>query len=278
MLKLIFITAFVIACCEQIVIKKSDLLKSTNTLFVGKVLFEFDSLNSTNQYAYELLAKERPAEGTVILTHNQYAGKGQATNKWESEPLKNLTFTIILYPKFLPARKQFLLNQVVSLSVFDTLKKYISDGLTIKWPNDIYVFDKKITGILIQNSLKGSSLQSTIIGIGLNVNQKQFISDAPNPTSLALEIGKIVDLKTLLAEFCQHLESNYLQLKGGQTTQLQQRYLNALYRLKQQQHYRRGDGSIFKGQIMGVTDIGKLIIKTQNGIEEFAFKEVSYLL
>jgi len=254
------------------------LIKSINTLFVGKVLFEFDKLNSTNQYAYELLAKEQPAEGSIILTHDQYAGKGQATNKWESEPLKNLTFSIILYPKFLPARKQFLLNQVVSLSVFDTLKKYISEGLKIKWPNDIYVFDKKITGILIQNSLKGSTLQSSIIGIGLNVNQKQFISDAPNPTSLALAIGKTIDLKTLLAEFCEQLERNYLQIKGGQIAQLQQRYLNALYRLGENSHYRRTDGTIFKGQIIGATDIGKLMIKSQNGIEEFVFKEVGYII
>lgn len=241
-------------------------------------MHEFDSLDSTNQYAYGLLTHESPAEGTVIITHDQYAGKGQAANKWESEPHKNLTFTTILYPKFLPARKQFLLNQVVSLSVFDTLSNYISNGLKIKWPNDIYVFDKKIAGILIQNSLKGSTLQSAIIGIGLNVNQKQFISAAPNPTSLALEIGKMTDLKTLLAEFCQHLEHNYLQLKAGQITIIQQRYLNALYRFKENFHYRRLDGSVFKGQIIGVTDIGKLQIKTQSGIEEFIFKEVGYIL
>ncbi len=254
------------------------MIKSINTLFVGKVLHEFDTLASTNQYAAKLLTEGQPIEGTIILTHDQYAGKGQASNKWESEPRKNLTFTTILYPKFLPARKQFLLNQVISLSVFDTLQKYIRHGLTIKWPNDIYVFDKKITGILIQNSLQGSTLQSAIIGIGLNVNQQQFVSNAPNPTSMTLEIGKVLDLERILAAFCQHLEYNYLQLKANQTQLIQERYLNNLFRFKKDAFYRRLDGTIFKGQIKGVTDIGKLIIKTGDGEENFAFKEVKYIL
>ena len=254
------------------------MIKSSNTLFVGKVLHEFDTLASTNQYAAKLLTEGQPIEGTIILTHDQYAGKGQASNKWESEARKNLTFTTILYPKFLPPRNQFLLNQVISLSVFDTLQKYISHGLKIKWPNDIYIFDKKITGILIQNSLKGSTLQSAIIGIGLNVNQQQFISDAPNPTSIILETGKTTDLGTILTNFCQCLEHNYLQLKANQTQLIQERYLNNLFRFKEAAFYRRLDGTIFKGQITGVTDIGKLIIKTANGEENFAFKEVKYIL
>jgi len=254
------------------------LLKSINTLFVGKVLHEFESLSSTNIFATELLAKKQVVEGTIILTHDQYAGKGQASNKWESAPHKNLTFSVILLPKFLLARKQFLLNQVVSLSVFDTLKEFIKEGVTIKWPNDIYVFDKKITGILIQNNLRGSTLQSSIIGIGVNVNQKQFISDAPNPSSIALETGTTIDLDTVLSKFCQHLENNYLQLKAGQIAQIQQRYLTSLFRFGEPHHYRRTDGTVFKGEIKGVTDIGKLRMKTETGMEEFAFKEVKYIL
>ena len=253
------------------------MIKSINTLFIGKVLHEFDTLDSTNRYATKLLGEGKPAEGAIVLTYDQYAGKGQATNKWESAPKKNLTFTTILYPKFLPARKQFLLNQVVSLSVLDTLQQYVGAGVSIKWPNDIYVFDKKITGILIQNSLKGSTLQSTIIGTGINVNQKKFVSDAPNPTSIALEIGKEVDLGEVLTTFCQQLEQNYLQLKANQTEQLQQRYLNNLFRFKKTEFYQRMDGTIFKGQIIGVTEIGKLMIKTMDGTEEFAFKEVKYI-
>ena len=139
------------------------------------------------------------------------------------------------------------------------------------------MFDKKITGILIQNSLQGNTLQSAIIGIGLNVNQQQFISDAPNPTSMALETGEILDLEMVLASFCQQLEHNYLQLKTNQIQAIQQRYLNHLFRFKEMAFYRRLDGSIFKGQIKGVTEIGKLVIQTGHGEEEFAFKEVKYI-
>ena len=254
------------------------MIKSNNTLFVGKVFHEFNSLNSTNQYAIDLLSKTTPAEGTIILAHDQFAGRGQLTNKWESASGKNLTFTTILFPKFLPARKQFLLNQVVSLSVSDTLKAFIPKGVKIKWPNDIYVFDKKITGILIQNSLKGSTLQSAIIGVGLNVNQKKFISDAPNPTSMTLEVGKTLDLALVLQVFCQQLEKNYLQLKSGHFQTIQERYLKELFRINETYHFRLPDGTMLKGKIIGVTDIGKLMLKTINGTEVFAFKEIGYIL
>lgn len=252
--------------------------KTIDTLFVGKTLHEFDTLPSTNQYAIDLLASEKPSEGTVILTHNQYAGRGQLTNKWESEPGKNLTFSLILYPTFLQARNQFLLNQVVSLSVFATLKQYLAKGLTIKWPNDIYVFDKKITGILIQNSLKGVRLQSAIIGIGLNVNQRKFLSDAPNPTSLALELDKEVDLSSVLSVFCQHLERYYLQLKSNNILEIQQDYTNNLFRLGTLHDFKKVDGTPFKGIIEGVSSIGKLNVKTDEGSVSFAFKEISYIL
>lgn len=251
--------------------------KIINTLFTGKVLYEFDSLPSTNQFAQELLKTEQPSEGTLIVTHDQYAGRGQINNKWESEAGKNLTFSLLLFPKFLAARKQFLLNQAVSLSVYDTLKTYIPKGITIKWPNDIYAFDKKITGILIQNNLKGSTLQSSIIGIGLNINQKQFLSDAPNPTSIALEIGVETDLLAVLNSLCQNLEARYLQLKAGKIALIQKDYQNNLFRLEEEFYFKKLDNTLFKGKIVGVTDIGKLIIKTANGQEFFAFKEVAYI-
>ena len=251
--------------------------KTINTLFVGKVLHQFDSLPSTNLYAQELLSKNKPSEGTVILAFDQPKGRGQIGNKWESKAGKNLTFSIILYPRFLPVRKQFLLNQAISLSVFDTLHKYIPEGLTIKWPNDLYVFDKKITGILIQNSIKGSTLQSAIIGIGLNVNQKDF-RNAPNPTSLSLEIGKESKLKNILAELLFHLEVRYLQLKSGNIEQIQNDYLIHLFRFGKEYEFKRPDGIIFKGIIQGITAIGKLIVKTEGGKEEFGFKEIKYVV
>jgi BirA family biotin operon repressor/biotin-[acetyl-CoA-carboxylase] ligase len=259
-------------------IKKTS-KKMINTLFIGKNRYNFDLLPSTNQYAMELLAKSSPSEGTLILTHNQYAGKGQMNNKWESEAGKNLTFTIILYPKFLAARHQFLLNQTLCLSIYKALNKYISNGVKIKWPNDIYVHNKKITGILIQNSLKGYYLQSSIIGIGLNVNQKEFISDAPNPTSMALETGVEYNLEEVLATICHFFENYYLQLKANNIASIQEAYLENLFRFKEIHFFKRADGTLFKGKIIGITEIGKLIIKTEQGQEEtFAFKEVKHII
>lgn len=249
-----------------------------NTLFIGKVLKEFDSLPSTNQYAQELLAGQSPAEGTVIITHDQYAGKGQMNNKWESEPGKNLSFTTILYPGFLPARQQFFLNQAVSLGVFDTLEDFITSGLTIKWPNDIYVFNKKITGILIQNTLKGAFLQNVIVGIGININQAVFISDAPNPTSVLLETGKKHAVKRVMASLCENLETRYLQLKSGNFALLKKDYKNNLFRLEKEHLFKKKTGEVFSGKIMGTTEGGKLRIFSKQGEETFGFKEVEYII
>ena len=124
-----------------------------NTLFIGKVLRHFPQLGSTNQYAVEIVSKSNPTEGTVISTFHQPAGRGQIGRKWESEPHKNLTLSIIFYPRFLAPTQQFILNQAISLGLVDFITKYIAKGVKVKWPNDIYVQDRKIAGILLQNTL-----------------------------------------------------------------------------------------------------------------------------
>jgi len=251
---------------------------SNNTLFIGKVLHLLDAIGSTNQYASDVLSKSKPSEGTIFITHHQYAGRGQATNVWESEPNKNLTFSLLLYPTFLAARQQFFLNQAISLGVLKTIQYFIPKKCTIKWPNDLYVEDRKITGILIQNALKGASIQSSVIGIGLNVNQGQFKSDAPNPTSIFLETNKAFTLDTVLAYLCQQLEKYYLLLKAGRFQTLQQAYEQELFRLNQPHSYKRVDGSLFHGTIVGVTEAGLLRLHTDDGEEQFALKEIRYMI
>ena len=150
---------------------------------MGQVFEEFEMLPSTNQYAQELLSKSKPVEGTVISAQNQHAGRGQIGSSWEAAPGQNLTLSIILYPQFLAIQHQFQLNQSISLGVRDFIAKYVQKPVKIKWPNDIYVNEKKIGGILIQNTLSGSSIQSTIAGIGINVNQKHFESMLEMKTS-----------------------------------------------------------------------------------------------
>lgn len=249
----------------------------SNTLFIGKVLLNLDRIGSTNQYALDLLA-QKPAEGTIISTDNQFAGRGQMTKIWESAPSKNLTISIILYPSFLLAKDQFLLSQIVAISIAETLQSFLPSGVKIKWPNDLYVNDKKITGILIQNALKGSRIQSSVIGIGQNVNQAIFLSDAPNPTSLFIEKGQEIPREIVLTKLCQQLEQWYLQLKAGKVGLIKKTYLDLLYRKEEIHVFRRADKSTFQGKIIGITEIGQLKVETDNGVEVFNLKEIQYMI
>lgn len=252
---------------------------SSNSLFIGKVANYLASVDSTNIFANNLLSKSTPIEGTVIYTDNQYAGKGQIGSKWESAVGENIILSIILYPKFLPIQTQFKLNQVVALAVYDLLAAYIApvDQLSVKWPNDIYIKDKKIGGILIENKLKGSLLTSTIVGLGLNINQTNFSPNLPNPTSLLLETKKRQDTYDLIGLFCEHLERRYLQLKAKQHKQLDQDYLNALYAYQELRSYKiAATETLFEGKIVGISPTGKLQIQTTYEILEFYFKEVVF--
>ena len=130
-------------------------MRNKNTLFIGKVFQHFASLESTNQYAVDLISKSKPIEGTVISTFNQTKGRGQIGSTWESAIGKNITLSVILYPSFLPIQKQFYLNQIVALAVKDLLQAYTSKVVQVKWPNDVYIHEHKTAGILIQNSVSG---------------------------------------------------------------------------------------------------------------------------
>jgi len=248
------------------------------TLFIGKELHQFDEISSTNAYATQLIAKSKPSDGTVITTYKQLKGKGQGGSYWESEPDKNISMTVILHPRFVAARDQFILNQAVSLGVMDFVKTYISTVVKIKWSNDIYVFDKKIAGILIQNSLVSRNIQNSIIGVGLNINQTVFKSDAPNPSSIFLETQEEVALDVVLQELCKQIEYRYLQLKAGQQEQINEDYQQQLYRLEETHFYRRPTNEVFSGTIKGVTKTGTLIIATDKEEETFALKEIAYVI
>jgi len=242
-----------------------------NTLFIGKELHNFPSLSSTNTYATQLLSKSNPVEGTVILTYNQTAGRGQIGSKWESAPDKNVSMSIVLYPKFLAACEQFNLNAAVSLAIFDAVSLYVKD-VKVKWPNDIYIGKKKVAGILIQNTLAGRNIQSSVVGIGLNVNQIEFTSDAPNPTSLKLETEKDIDLNKIVQEIARALEKRYLQLKSGKTKDIRREYILHLYRFGKPFTFQREDETYFTGIITGISSLGKLVIDTETGEEEFGLK------
>lgn len=184
---------------------------------------------STNTYLARM-ASMLPS-GTVIYTYNQTAGRGQRGNSWESESGKNIAFSLLLKDIGLSPENHFYISEAASLAVADFLSRY-AEGITVKWPNDVYWRDRKICGMLIENSLQGAAIKSTIVGIGININQMEFRSNAPNPVSLAQATGKEYDLDTLLREVCEMVEKE-LGLGGsepGRLASLHSRYLSALYR------------------------------------------------
>jgi BirA family transcriptional regulator, biotin operon repressor / biotin---[acetyl-CoA-carboxylase] ligase len=251
---------------------------NNNTLFVGKVLLHLKELDSTNAYALNLLSKNKPSEGTVISAWNQTKGRGQIGSEWESEAGKNITISLILYPTFLPIRKQFLLNQAISLSIFDFISRFLNNEVKIKWPNDILVGDKKIAGILIQNILSSNNYQTSIVGLGINVNQISFKNFTPNPTSIILETKIESDLENLISLLCDDIEKRYLQLRANNISIIQQNYLSNLYHFGEDAIYRRMDNEeVFSGKIVGVDESGKLIIDHPKGQSVFSMKEVKFL-
>ncbi|MCT4602605.1 MAG: biotin--[acetyl-CoA-carboxylase] ligase [Marinifilum sp.] len=244
-------------------------------LFTPQLIVRKNEINSTNNFALELIKSENSAAGTVVLTLNQTKGRGQQTNSWESESGKNLTISIILRPEFLPITQQFQISMVISLGVYDYLRQYVN-GVAIKWPNDIYVGDKKIAGILIEHSIMGSVLSTSVCGIGLNINQTKFISNAPNPISLSNCTRKAYDLEKELVKLLECIESRYFQLKDGFTDQLEKDYLNTMYQVNEVHTYQDENG-IFKGKIVGITELGQLRVEADGEERIYNFKEVSFI-
>ena len=247
-----------------------------NTLFVGKVFLNFDTLPSTNEYALDLLAKNKPSEGTVISALHQTAGRGQYGSSWDSEGGKAITLSVIFRPIFLNISQQFDLNIAVALAVHDIIRKNAPDvDLHIKWPNDIYIGNKKLGGILIQNAISNKKIASSVVGIGLNINQMQFSSKLPNPTSFLLSTGREHDRDTLIQDLCTSLETRYLQLKAGKIQDLKNDYYQTLYNFQIPAKYERANGEQFVGVITGISPEGRLCVRNEGGVEEyFGFKEI----
>jgi BirA family biotin operon repressor/biotin-[acetyl-CoA-carboxylase] ligase len=235
-----------------------------------------EKVTSTNTCLKELAHNQVLEEGTVIVTGNQTAGKGQQGNSWESEAGKNITCSILFYPSFLPVQRFFLLSEIVSLGVKETLDAY-TGGIAVKWPNDIYYQEKKIAGILIENELTGSELSLSIAGVGININQEYFLSDAPNPVSLKQITGKEWDIETLLKELVHNILYFYKQLKTGNAETLTRMYHETLYR-KTGLHRFEDDKEIFNARIDRVSDDGFLhLITDLNDKRSYIFKSVRFL-
>jgi BirA family biotin operon repressor/biotin-[acetyl-CoA-carboxylase] ligase len=189
----------------------------------------------------------------------------------------NLLFSIVLKPSFLKVQRQFLLSKVAALAVCDALSPLVKE-VSIKWPNDICISNSKIAGILIENSFSTSYLDSSVIGIGINVNQKEFTDAIPNPTSLILEIGKEFDIPTLLDSICKAFDLRYQSLEAANDELISAEYFQMLFRKEDYYSYRAQE-EVFRARIFGVRDSGELILQTDRGeLKEFAFKEVSFVI
>ena len=233
--------------------------------------------DSTNNHLRELLSREKLPEFTVITTEFQSSGKGQRGNSWESEEGKNLLFSVLLKPHFVPARSQFLISQVSSLAVKESLDQF-ADGFSIKWPNDIYWNEKKISGMLIENDLAGKMLSESIPGIGVNINQDTFISNAPNPVSLKNITGETHDCGDVLASMLHLLSYYYELLQRGETEAISKRYHDSLFRREGFHLYADNNGQ-FSARIVRIEPDGRLILCTETGEERgYLFKEVHCVL
>lgn len=232
--------------------------------------------DSTNARLREQILVDSLPEFAVVTTDFQVAGRGQRGNSWESKSAKNLLFSIYLTPTFVPVKKQFLISQISALSVADSLAKY-ADGITIKWPNDIYWNQQKISGMLIEHNFSGEMLAESIIGIGLNVNQKNFVSDAPNPVSLYNIIGEEVKRENILNDVLNRLRNYYEMLKSGEELIIKA-YHNSLFRKDGFHLYRDKEGE-FLARIVRVESDGRFVLATQDGeVRSFLFKEVQVVL
>ncbi len=245
-----------------------------NTLFMGKNLVYLPECHSTNTLALELSQRSSAVEGTIIITDNQTNGRGQRGNEWLSEPNKNLTFSLIVKPTFLKPIDQFNLTVAISLALCDFLTQRIPGKVKIKWPNDILVHDKKLCGILIENSLAGDTIQFSVVGIGLNVNQTSFsLASASSMKTLTNEDYALpVEFPSLL-EF---LEQRYLQLRSGKIIELKSDYLNSLYGRGEFRKFADVAGEWW-GIIQGVNQQGKLLVLKQGDIKSYDLKEIRWI-
>ena len=229
---------------------------------------------STNELLWKMLRENTLSEGFVVRADFQTAGKGQIGNSWESESGKNLLFSLALFPQKVRPDQQFLISQLVSVSIKKALDEYVDD-VTVKWPNDIYWKDKKVAGILIENSLQGRQIKFAVVGIGLNVNQVEFVSSAPNPVSLRQITGKRIARNPLLKKICQNIIDLYHHLD---VEKLQLEYADMLFR-KDGLHTYKADGVLFQAKIFAVHPDGRLELETSEGeYRSFYFKEVSFVI
>ena len=241
---------------------------------LGKKIIQIECVDSTNNYIANLMNVGKIDHGMVILAEDQKNGKGQRGSKWSSNPGENLIFSMFLDTATLSVNNQFVLTEFVSISVCNALKKVGVDSV-IKWPNDIFVNKKKIAGILIENQIKGSNLNGTIVGVGLNINQVNF--GELNATSIKIEKGVFFSVQEFVFIFLNEMNVIWQFVQENNFTLLEKEYLNNLWLLNQKSIYSDINGE-FEGISKGIDEIGRLIIERDECLFYYDLKEVSFVI
>ena len=231
-------------------------------------ILRFDELNSTNVYLYDKISENHDISDTVVVAGHQTEGRGMDKNRWESEAGKNLLFSIALNVNFLEAENQFKISQAVSVAIVETLSQFIDNQkLFIKWPNDIYFGDKKLAGMLIQNTIEGRMMGTSIIGIGLNVNQIEFSKDIPNPISLKMISGLEFDLENLLNLLISGIKNSVESLRFEENQkEINKKYISKSYRfgIWADYYYQNQVKSLI---INGFDKYGRLLLRDKEGAD-----------
>ncbi|WP_339758294.1 biotin--[acetyl-CoA-carboxylase] ligase [Algoriphagus aquimarinus] len=246
-----------------------------NTIFLGKDVHFLPECHSTNDIALNLVRQRQADEGSVIICDHQTKGKGQRGNLWQSHAGKNLTFSLVLRPDFMDLSEQFYLNMAVSNSIRRLLQDYVPH-LEVKWPNDLIVPGfGKVGGILIENTFSGKEWEYAVVGIGLNINQREF--ESANAASISTITGSQFELEEIFRLLITQLEQGYIQLKKGKWNEIKAEYLMHLYRMDSWANY-SAEGKQFSGKIVGINADGKLQVELKDGeIAIFGLKEISFL-
>ncbi|MFN5319247.1 MAG: biotin--[acetyl-CoA-carboxylase] ligase [Bacteroidia bacterium] len=215
-----------------------------NTLFIGRNRINLSEAESTNNYAAQILRQTDIAEGTLIVAHRQTRGRGQRGAAWHSDAGLNLTISIVLKPKNMAVSQQFLLNKLIALALRQTVAFFLPHHVVrIKWPNDIFVADFKVAGLLLENTMQGGQIVSTVAGIGLNVNQTEFSPELPKARSMTHFSNSRFDLDLILSHLCENIEAHYLRLIGGNVRDINKAFDGFLWGKEAFHQYKQGNQS-----------------------------------
>lgn len=239
---------------------------------LGRKIIQIECVDSTNNYVANLLSEGKIEHGTVILADEQTNGRGQRGAKWDSKAGENLIFSMFIDTAILSVKDQFVLTQIISVAVTNLISKFGIEA-NIKWPNDIYIKGKKIGGILIENQIKGSFLNGSIVGIGLNINQIEFIN--LNATSLKLEKGDFIPIQSVVFSLINEINVGWDLIKTNQFEKINDLYLSKLWLLNKEADFTDQSGE-FRGCIKGVSPTGFLIMQKEDELVQYDLKEISF--